>query len=297
MKIKSLFATLFAFVVLFVACEEDNVTVNSELSDDIAALIADEVLSDINFADLLDEGDDGMFWGDSDFVMLKSAEVEQGTCPAKQVVDEDEKRIVTKIFSGEDCGKEGKIIIEYFKPNDDNAKKKNIFYIDFIKDGITYNGTKEIVKGNDNYNIKGDMVIDKVNSDGDSVHVTRDYQRQVHWLCGLDTRKVVEDNIKKVTGRADVTRTVNGEERSFTRQILEPLLIVKACDLKIQAGVVKITKADGTIVKIDYGQMPDAIDCESDFECDNTFEVTKGDEIYQMELVDGKRVRVVNSEE
>ncbi len=296
MKIKSLLATLFALVVLFVSCEEESVTVNSELSDELATLVADEVFSDINFADLLDEGDDGMFWGDDDFVMLKSAEVEQGTCPAKLVVDKDRLRIVTKTFSG-DCDKKGTIIIEYFKPNDDEAKKKSITYIDFQKDGITYNGVKNIVKGNGNYNIEGRMEIDKVNKEGDSVHVVREFHRQVHWLCGLDTPKIKEDNIKKITGQTDFDRTVNGETKSYSKKILEPLLIVRACDLRIQAGVVKITKPDGTIVKIDYGQMPDEIDCESNFECDATFEVTKGDETYQMELVDGKRVRVVNSEE
>ena len=297
MKIKSLFATFFIVTIFSVSCEKEAIKVDSTITDEELAIVSDEVIADLAFADLLDEGDDGTFWGDDAVMSLKSASLEMGTCPARTVIWEDNKKTVIREFSGEDCDKSGTIIIEFFKPTDsDPFKKKTITFEDFTKNGVTYNGSKEITKGNDNYNIKCEMEIDKVNQEGDSVHISRSYQRQVHWLCGLDTRDYVEDNIKKVTGSAEVTRTVNGVETTFSRQILSPLLIVRACDLKIQAGTVKITKRDGTEIKIDYGQMPDEIDCDVDFECGTTFEVTKGDETFTMELVDGERVRQSDSE-
>jgi len=299
MKLKLITSTFMIMLAFLLGCEDEMVvnTPTTELNDTDITLVSDEVAADLSFAELLDEGDDGTFWGDNNFVTLKSAEINAGTCPARTVEWEDNMKTVTLEFSGEDCPKNGTIIIEYFKPNDgDPFKKKTITYIDFTKDEVTFNGTKEITRGNDNYEIKAEMEIDKTSPAGNPVKIIRKYHRQVHWLCGLDTRDIVEDNIKTVTGSSEITRIENGEERSYKRQILSPLLIVRACDLKIQAGTVKIEKADGTVIKIDYGKMDHDIDCDADFECKNTFEVTKGDETFTMEFIDGKRVRQTTTE-
>ncbi len=297
MKIKSLFISLGILIVLFVSCENDDVIMNTELDEDLSSVVADEVISDINFADLLDEGDDGVFYGDDDFVSvnLKSASIEQVVCFTKQVAKEDDKWIITFEYTGE-CAREGTVIIEHYLPDDSGVKKKTVTYIDFKKRGVTYNGTRHIERGNGMYNITANMEIDRLNDNGDSVHIVRNYEREVEWLCGLDTRDVVEDNIKKVTGKCEVTRTVNGEEKSYSREILEPLLIVRACELRIQAGVVEINRVSGKVVTIDYGPMPDEINCDEEFNCDNSFVVTIGDETVNMEYVDGERVEVSESE-
>lgn len=294
MKSKSLIYALIFGLIAFLSCEKDDAVVIKAPSAVDVTLVADEVISDIDFAEMLDEGDDGLFWRD---MMLKSTEITEGTCPNREVVREDNVKIVTLEFSGEDCGKGGTIIIEHFKPDQNSDHKKKVTYIDFIKNGITHNGVKEIVKGADNILVDGTMEIDKINSEGDSVHIVRDFKTQVYWLCGLDTPNIKEDNIRKVTGQTDVARTVNGETKSFTRKILEPLLIVSDCEMKIQAGSVKVERANGDKLTIDYGLWPDEIDCDSDFECDNKFTVTKDGETYNMELVDGKRVKVEDSEE
>lgn len=294
MKKNLLISCLFTLTILFFSCQKEAVKVTPTMNEDDVSFVSEEVISDLNFTDLLDEGDDGTFWGDNDFMNLKSAAINDGTCPARTVERKANKKTVTLEYSGGDCGKSGTIIIEYFKPNDGEAvKKKNITYVDFIRNGITFNGEKSIVKSQDNYNISAEIEIGKLDKNNDSVQIVRKYKHQVKWLCGLDTKDIRDDNIKTVTGSTEVTRTVNGEESSYSRKILSPLLVVMACPLKIQAGSVKIEKPNGAKITINYGDLDHDIDCGVVFTCGTTFEVTKGDKTYTMELIDGKRVRQV----
>ncbi len=281
MNTKLLFSTLIIVLFLTISCEKQTVQIISQIDEEILALVNDEVLADINFAELLDESDDGIFWGDVGFLSLKSAEIEK-TCPARKVNRIDNKVIITLSFSGNDCGKSGVIIIQYLKPNDKNQNKKLITYIDFKnKNGVTFNGIKTIVRGNDNYNIKADLTITKQNEEGDDVKFVRNYHRQIKWKCGLDTKLNLDDNIKTVTGKSEVVKYINEEEiKSYSRKILQPLLIVNACGLKIQAGSVKIEKGDGTELIINYGEMPKNISCETEFDCNSEIEVAKDGEIF-----------------
>lgn len=296
MKTKILTFSLLAFLIFAVSCEKETINNTSIVDDELLATITDEVLADINFADLLSEGDDGIFWGDNAFSSLKSTEIVSGCWSKRTKVEEGDKVVITLEYEG-DCDKYGIIIIEYLKPNDNSgAKKKTITYQNFIKNEVTFNGTKDVVRGNDNYSVKGEMTVEKKNDDGEDVLITRNYEKQIKWICGLDTKNNKEDNILKITGETEVTKTVGEVEKSYKRKILKPLLIVKVCDLKVQAGLVKIEKGDGTEIEIDYGKMPDNIDCESDFECGTTFEITKDGKTYQMELVEGKRVKVTTDE-
>ena len=296
MNFKVLFTTLVVALFISVSCEKQTLQTDSQIDTETLALIDDEVLADINFAELLDESDDGIFWGDAGFFSLKSAEIER-TCPAREVEKIDNKVKITLTFSGDDCGKSGTIIIEYLKPNDKNHdKKKSITYVDFTnKRGVTFNGTKTIVRGNDNYNVKADLIITKINDEGEDVKFVRNYHRQIKWICGLDTRKDFSDNIKKVTGKSEVVKYIDGVEvKSYSRKILKPLLIVKACGLKIQAGSVKIEKSDGTELKIDYGKMPKDFDCSTEWgevNCNSEIEVTKDGETFTVTFEDGKRVK------
>lgn len=302
MNIKFLFSALIVILFLAVSCEKQTVQTDSQIDAETLALVEDEVLSDINFAELLDEGDDGIFWGDIGFFSLKSAEIETGTCPDRKVEKVGNKVIVTLTFSGT-CEKSGKIIIEFLKPNDKNQdKKKSITYVEFInKNGVTFNGTKTIVRGNNNYNIKAELTTTKENDDKEVVKFVRNYHRQIKWICGLDTRKNHNDNIKKVTGKSEVVKYINGDEiKSYNRQILKPLIIVKACSLKIQAGSVKIKKGDGTELKINYGEMAKDFDCSTEWgeeNCNSEIEVTKDGETFTVTFDEnGKRVKPENKD-
>ena len=124
--------------------------------------------------------------------------------------------------------------------------------------------------------------------------IVRNYNRSVKWICGLDTRALY-DNIKKVTGESEVTKTiVKGDEsvvKNYKRKIVKPLLIVKACPFRIQAGVVSVEREDGTELKINYGEMPKNVDCGFDT-CNETLEVTKDGVTYTFTIDEnGKRVR------
>ena len=298
MNFKVLFTALIITVFLAASCEKQTLQTDSQIDTETLALIDDEVLADINFAELLDEGDDGIFWGDAGFFALKSAEVEAATCPTRDKVVEGNKVTITLSFEDKECRpKNGVIVIEYLKPNDKNGvKKKSITYEDFTnKNEVTFNGTKTIVRGNDNYNIKAEITITKENDEGEDVKFVRNYHRQIKWICGLDTRKDFSDNIKKVTGKSEVVKYIDGVEvKSYSRKILKPLLIVKACGLKIQAGSVKIEKSDGTELKIDYGKMPKDFDCSTEWgevNCNSEIEVTKDGETFTVTFEDGKRVK------
>ncbi len=297
MKLKILFSTLIVALLIVVSCQKEVTKNTAKIDNEALATVADEVIADIDFATLLNDVDDGLFWGDTGFTMFKSAEITNEHCWDKKTkVEEGNKIIVTLEFTG-NCEKEGTIIIEYLKPNDKNGvRKKTITYDNFTRKGVTFNGTKTIVRGKGDYNIKGEMTIARLNDEGVEVTITRNYQREVHWLCGLDTRKTRDDNIFKITGTTEVEKTVGDEKTSYSRKILRPLLVVKACELKIQAGVVKVVKGDGTEITIDYGKAPEKIECGATFECSQKFTVTKDGETYDMELVDGKRVKVSDNE-
>lgn len=294
MKLKVLFSALVVTLFLAVSCEKQTLQTNSIIDNETLALVDDEVLADINFAELLDEGDDGIFWGDAGFFSLKSAETER-TCPAREVDRIDNEVKVTLTFSGDDCGKSGVIIIEYIKPDDESGdRKKSITYVDFTNiRGVTFNGIKTIVRGNGNYNIEADLTMTRENEDGETVKFVRNYNRQIKWICGLDTRMNRDDNIKEVTGQSEVVKYINGEEvKSYSRKIVEPLLIVKACALKIQAGLVKIEKGDGTELKINYGKVDEEISCDDEFDCNSEIEVTKDGETFTIKFDEnGERIK------
>jgi len=294
MNLKVLFSTLIVILFLSISCDKQSLQSNSQIDDETLAIVDDEVLADISFAELLDEGDDGIFWSDVELSSLKSAEVER-TCPAREVEKVDNKVIITLTFSGDNCGKSGTIITEYLKSHDKiRDTKKLITYVDFTnKNGVTFNGTKTIIRGNDSYNVKADLTTTKQNEDGEEIKFVRKYNRQIRWICGIKTRKNHDDNIKKVMGKSEVVKYINDVEvKSYNREILKPLLIVRACALKIQAGLVKVEKGDGTILKIDYGKMPETISCDDEFECNSEIEVTKDGETFTVIFdEEGKRVK------
>lgn len=293
MKRKLLLPFLFVATIFFSSCEKEATQENSTLTNDDLAFVSEEILDDLNFADLLNEGDDGTFWGDVNFAESRSAEIEQQTCPARTVTWEPNKTTVTLDFSGEDCDRSGTIIIEYLKPNDNETeRKKTISYINFTKNDVTYNGTKEITRRPANDNIHAEIEIDKLNQDGVPIHVARTYTRQIQWICGIETRNILDDNIKTITGSTEIVRTLGDTETTYSRQITSPLLLVKACDMHIQAGTVEIERPNGTKITIDYGQADLNIDCDTEFDCHNTIVITKGEKTYTVELINGERVQL-----
>jgi len=297
MKRDLLLSVVLGIALLFTACEKEQKQADATLSADELSLVSDEVIAELTFAELLDDGDDGTFWEDAVALQTKSATIEPGTCPYRTVLMEPNKITIKLEFSGDDCEKSGTVITEIIKPTADNGfiRKKTITFVDFINHGATMNGTRTIEQAQTYHSISGTTEIDRTNDKGEAIHFVRTYSRTVEWLCGLDTRLQREDNIRTVSGSEEVTRSVNGEAKSYSKAITSPLLLVAACDMKIQAGQVEINRPNGTEITINYGPMPD-VDCDADFDCKNTFEVTKNGTTFQVELIEGKRVRVVDSE-
>ena len=104
--------------------------------------------------------------------------------------------------------------------------------------------------------------------DGESYEIVRDFSGEREWQAGFLTPEV-EDDILFVSGSGTIT--VNGEI-TFTKTIIEPLLIDRSCRYPL-SGIVEITR-DGETMTIDYG----------DGECDNIAEVTKDGVTEQIEL-------------
>lgn len=288
MKRKFLFPAMLACAVLVWSCEKEALKSDSTLSDTELALVSEEVASDANFAAQLDEGEDATSWDDISSLTTKSATV-VSTCPSITLSLTDTLKTVTFEYSGTECSKSGTVIISYYRPaNNADVRKKSITYIDFTVDSVTCNGTKTVESSATGSSISAQLEVVKLNDNNDTVRITRSYLRETEWLCGKDTRGDREDNIRIVTGSDQISKTVNGETVTYSRSIVSPLLLVSACEMKIQAGEVKIVKGDGTEITLTFGTMPENIDCESEFTCSTEFTAGKDGKTFPLEWVNGR---------
>ncbi|WP_372775005.1 hypothetical protein [Mangrovibacterium sp.] len=295
-------------VLFFSACDKENTNLDTTLYDDEISLISDEIDSDLTLNYLLDGSDDANFFDDLEYDLNeKSTHMYEGvsSCAVKTWSVESDRLVLTRDFSDSRCDRTGIIVIEYFFPETDEeiTLKKTIEFIDFTTNSVTYNGKISLERTIESYSIEASLEIDRVNTEGEAVHFSRNYSRQLDWLCGRGTQSetfsdldyssyATSDNIRLLSGSSSTVKTVAGVETSYSRTITNPLLYVAACDLKIQAGEVVIKKANGTELEINYGEMPESLNCDDDFECGNTFEVTKNGKTYSMELADGEVVQV-----
>jgi len=144
-----------------------------------------------------------------------------------------------------------------------------------IFDGVTIGDRaidKEATITNEGMNDDGNWVMSISSlttiSYGDTLVITRDFDEQKEWISGFGTPRCLDDQYYLTGGG---TITVN-DEIVFTRTIIEPLYIDRACRY-ILSGVVEISR-DGESLTIDFG----------DGECDNIAVVTKDGESEVIEL-------------
>jgi len=106
---------------------------------------------------------------------------------------------------------------------------------------------------------------------GQEYIIVRELSGEREWLDGFDTPQM-SDDIFFLSGSGTIT--VN-DEIKFTKEIIEPLLIDRACRFPL-SGIVEITRNDETMT-IDFGTG----------ECDNIAVVTKDGESEEIELNSG----------
>jgi hypothetical protein len=106
---------------------------------------------------------------------------------------------------------------------------------------------------------------------GEEYVIVRELSGEREWLDGFDTPQMTDD-IFFLSGSGTIT--VN-DEITFTKVIIEPLLIDRACRFPL-SGIVEITRSDETMT-IDFGTG----------ECDNIAMVTKDGELEEIELEGG----------
>jgi hypothetical protein len=106
---------------------------------------------------------------------------------------------------------------------------------------------------------------------GEEYVIVRELSGEREWLDGFDTPQM-SDDIFLASGSGTIT--VN-DEITFTKEIIEPLLIDRACRFPL-SGIVEITRNDETMT-IDFGTG----------ECDNIAQVTKDGVTEEIELEGG----------
>ena len=295
MNLKVLFTTLIVALFISVSCEKQTLQTNSKIDDETLALVDDEVLADINSAELFEESAD-ILWGGSYFSRFKSGDKRNYNCADFDIKFEKNKVIITLDFSKDKCGKTGMVIIEYsFSDSSDSFGKATIVYSDFTNNhGVVFNGTKVVEYKNEGYILESEMTVKKKDKEGKKVTFYRNSHRNVKWICEPEDN---ENMILEVTGETEVTKVAGDIESTYSRKIVSPLLIVKECDLKVQDGVVEVEKQDGTEIIIDYGQMPEEVNCNSEFDCNSTFKITKDGETFTVAFDEnGKRVKQDNED-
>jgi len=204
---------------------------------------------------------------------------------ADVTVDRDSFPKTVTIIYGEDClnrhGRpiSGTVILELTDSVTLPGSTYTAEYIDLMIGQRLYNMVAEFT--NEGQNEAGNWIVSSVAnitiSVADTLLILRDFAYQKEWLEGFGTRHVSDNKFLK-TGSGIIT--VN-EDMVFEREIIDPLLVDRACRF-ILSGVVEITK-NGESMIIDYG----------DGECDNLAVVTKDGESEEIELISGKFKRKI----
>ena len=91
MNTKNFYLALALIFLIVISCEKEILTIENSLNDKTLTLVEDEVFADISFVELLDEGDDGIFWGDEGFLNLKSGD-DKSRCATKEITNKDNNK-------------------------------------------------------------------------------------------------------------------------------------------------------------------------------------------------------------
>lgn len=200
-------------------------------------------------------------------------------CAEVTVEGETFPKTVTVVY-GEDCisrrgiTKTGTMIITISDTITNPGAIYTLEYVDMVIGGKSVEKTATFT--NEGMNDAGNWVMSSESetsiTKNDTLVITRSFSQSKEWLAGFDTRYFSDDIFMKTGGG---TISVNGVVK-FEREIIEPLLIDRACRF-ILSGVIEITRNDESMI-IDFG----------DGECDNIAVVTKDGESEEIELISGR---------
>jgi hypothetical protein len=280
--------TMTFSLVFFSACNKTDTKI--DLTEEEALLeVQDETLAAELFDEIAEIGDEAIFVTEINTKStLATVPVRLNQCATITREFVDNSIVVTINFGDENCegpdGKlrRGKIIITRSGRYWDGAVRVVYTFDNFFVNDNQLLGTKEFTGYiNDDGNRASSMIIDgSIILANDAGTITWESERHRVVVEGSNTWIKADDRIE-VTG---FSNGVNAAGETFSSEIIEPLVRIyqDGCFRFYVAGIVKILKADGTEVVINYG----------DGTCDNLAEVTIDGVTQIIEL--GTR-RVVNN--
>ncbi|MFH0999614.1 MAG: hypothetical protein V1783_02125 [Bacteroidota bacterium] len=280
--------TMTFSLVFFSACNKTDTKI--DLTEEEALLeVQDETLAAELFDEIAEIGDEAIFVTEINTKStLATVPVRLNQCATITREFVDNSIVVTINFGDENCegpdGKlrRGKIIITRSGRYWDGAVRVVYTFDNFFVNDNQLLGTKEFTGYiNDDGNRASSMIIDgSIILADDAGTITWKSERHRVVIEGSDTRIKSDDRIE-ITG---FSNGVNAAGETFSSEIIEPLVRIyqDGCFRFYVAGIVKILKANGTEVVINYG----------DGTCDNLAEVTIDGVTQIIEL--GTR-RVVNN--
>lgn len=262
--------TMTFSLVFFSACNKTDNKI--DLTEEEALLeVQDETLAAELFDEIAEIGDEAIFVSEINTKStLTSPPVRLNQCATITRKFVDNSIVVTIDFGEENCegpdGKlrRGKIIITRSGRYWDGAVRVVYTFENFFVNNNQLLGIKEFTGYiNDDGNRASSMIIDgSIILADDAGTITWKSERHRVVVEGSNTWIKADDRIE-VTG---FSNGVNAAGETFSSEIIEPLVRIyqDGCFRFYVAGIVKILKANGTEVVINYG----------DGTCDNLAEVT-----------------------
>ncbi|MDC1162548.1 hypothetical protein OAT18_03820, partial [Tenacibaculum sp.] len=248
-------------MLLFASCES-NEGIGLETTQELEA---EEVQNMVLVSDVSDDIDD-ILEDDAELNNFAKKEEDTNDCKIRSVEETANGKIVTLDFGQECLGKRGrklsgKIIIEYFK--DDNEKSKKVTFEGFSVNGRTIEGSKSFSKmkenlnGNPEFTKTFDIVVTFKNGDSISKKGTK-IKEQIE---GKETDSR-EDNVYAISGNWEFVN----KDGNIKSAVIKTNLIRKYSCEYIVSGVVEIAKGERSFT-LDFG----------DGTCDNKATVTNSE--------------------
>ena len=288
---------VFSAVIILTSCSDDNEMITSRDitsadDDDAVALLYDQAFSEVDM--VLEQLE--FNWRNPGG--LKSAE---DTCPVVYVDHNDSvfwPKTVTVDFGTEGCEgpfgtvRKGKIIIVVTGRLRKEGSIRTVTFEDFSVNNFLIEGTKTTT--NEGRNEDDNMYFSVVLTGGkvttpEGQEITRSFTRTRTWIEGELTPRFRWDDIYHVDGEAT---GINRFGKSYTRTIIEPLVVKTAC-MWLTQGMVEIVNYDAAVtdgtVEIDESTKTEIILDYGDGECDDQATISVNGETKEITLKGKKR--------
>lgn len=257
MKTKRFFTVFFSLAVfaafLFTSCEKNN---DVKVSDEDIEIAEDEAFIDMVFEDLMNEIDA------IESGLLKSTE--EGCADVTFTVADTIWTITVDYGDGceqmiqnrfgvviDTIVRKGKVLIERKGRFLQEGSYRTVTLENFSINGIQIEGTRTVENKGLDQNLHMWFTIELQNgkiTTPDGIEITRNSQRERHWVAGANTPGILDDEFK-IWGTVN-GMTAFGEDYSCT--IIDSLHVKMACRL-IVGGQVEIVVGERDPVVLDYG--------------------------------------------